>query len=101
GRPIVEGPVVVHIKACFLPPQSMSQKALRAASAGFARPTKLDCDNIAKAVQDSCLTGIVIRDDRQIVTLTVEKWFDDCPRVEITLTPWTGIQADAAVKEML
>jgi len=69
-----------------MPPKATSKKALAAALAWETRPTvKPDVDNIAKAVFDSCLTGIVIRDDNQVVELIVTKYFSDQPRVEVRI----------------
>lgn len=90
GMTVWNGPVVLSINAYFLPPQSMSRKRLAMALAGYERPFSKDCDNVAKAAQDSCLTGIVIRDDKQVVSLHVDKWFAESARVELIVTPWTG-----------
>lgn len=53
------------------------------------KPTKPDCDNLAKSTLDA-LNGLTFRDDGQIVRLTVQKWHaaqDEQPHVEITLEP--------------
>ena len=85
-RAIECGPVRVWIAAFVMPPKATSKKALAAALAWETRPTvKPDVDNIAKAVFDSCLTGIVIRDDNQVVELIVTKYFSDQPRVEVRI----------------
>jgi Holliday junction resolvase RusA-like endonuclease len=60
-----------------------------AAMARYLRPAgKPDLDNSLKAIADSCLTGIVIHDDRQIVEVHLAKWYDENPRVEIDVAPW-------------
>jgi Holliday junction resolvase RusA-like endonuclease len=87
-RPVSEAPVIVTINAYFLPPKSMSQKMLAMAYRRLIRPMKLDVDNICKAVADSVLTGIVIRDDKQIVEAHISKWYDQNPRVEVEIHPW-------------
>lgn len=88
GIPVSDEPFVVTIRGFFLPPKSMSKKLLAMALKRMVRPMKLDVDNFCKAVFDNCLTGIVMRDDKQIVSVTVEKWFDQNPRVEIEAAPW-------------
>ncbi len=53
--------------------------------AGKIRPMKTpDCDNIAKICLDA-LNGIAYPDDSQVTCLLVMKFYDEQPRVEITL----------------
>lgn len=53
--------------------------------AGAIRPTKKpDIDNIAKICLDG-LNKIAFVDDSQIVSLIVEKWYCETPRVEIEI----------------
>ncbi|MBF7115198.1 RusA family crossover junction endodeoxyribonuclease [Pediococcus pentosaceus] len=50
---------------------------------GVHRPTmKPDIDNLFKAVTDAC-TGVVWKDDNQIVSTKSEKFYSEEPRVEI------------------
>lgn len=81
----MEGPVQIRIKA-FLPiPSSRSIAWKRQAFEGKVRPAgKPDADNLAKQILD-CMNGIFFGDDRQIVTLVVEKWFGNPARWEIEL----------------
>ena len=91
GREVTDAAVCVQIAAYFLPPKSLSKKAFTAAVNNLKRPTtKPDPDNIAKAVADSCLKGLVIRDDNQIVHLQVDKYFSQEQRVEINVSLWNG-----------
>jgi len=84
--PIIEGPVKVRVDIYRQIPASFSDKKKRQAVAGVLRPlVKPDCSNYLKAVEDACLTGIVIRDDRCIVSVHVAKWYSDEPRVEISI----------------
>ena len=53
---------------------------------GAIRPTKKpDCDNVGKIIADS-LNGVAYKDDAQIVSMTVEKYYAEIPRVEVEIT---------------
>lgn len=79
------GAISVDIKAFVSVPKSKSKKFREAALIWEIRPTKKpDCDNIAKILLDA-MTGIVYEDDKQIVKLSVEKFYDEVPRVEVTI----------------
>ena len=81
----LEGPLSLQITAYLPIPASKAQKWKNAALAGEIRPiTKPDNTNLAKNLED-CMTmaGFWI-DDRQIVTLTIEKFYGE-PRWEIIL----------------
>lgn len=66
-------------------PVSFSKKKQEKALAGEIRPTvKPDCDNIAKNINDA-LNGIAYPDDKQIVSLTVNKYYAFDERVEIKI----------------
>jgi len=85
GQTMLEGQVKAEIKAYFQTPKSFSKKKRKLIELGELRPTKKpDTDNIAKSVLDS-LNGIAYKDDSSIVELKVSKYFDDQPRVEVTL----------------
>ena len=45
---------------------------------------KPDTDNIAKSILDS-LNGIAYKDDKQIIRLTVEKWYAEVPNVTVEI----------------
>lgn len=45
---------------------------------------KPDVDNVAKIILDS-ISGIVYKDDKQIVKLTVSKKYSDIPKVEVKI----------------
>lgn len=82
---MLEGQIRAEIKAYFGIPKSYSKKKRREIVEGKLRPTKRpDTDNIAKAILDS-LNGIAYKDDSAIVDLKVNKFFDEKPRVEVTL----------------
>ena len=52
---------------------------------GEIRPTiKPDCDNLAKSILDS-LNGLAYQDDRQIIELSVKKFYAEQSEVKIKL----------------
>lgn len=71
----------------FMPiPQSYSKKKTEQALKNEIRPTvKPDCDNIAKNINDA-LNGIVYPDDKQIVSLTVNKFYSICEFVNVKIS---------------
>ena len=79
----LENELEVSIKAYFEIPKSVSKKKREQMMSGNIRPTiKPDLDNIAKSVLDA-LNKLAYLDDKQIVLLKVEKFYDVCPRVEL------------------
>lgn len=54
---------------------------------GDLRPAKKpDCSNIVKGIEDA-LNGMIWKDDAQIVTLIVRKWYSESPRAIVEVTP--------------
>ena len=85
GKPPTTDPVSVTIQAFFPVPQSWSGRKHALATLGQIFPAKKpDADNIAKIICDS-LNCIAWRDDAQVVSLTVEKHYAECPRVEVEI----------------
>lgn len=81
----LDGAIAVSIRAYVSVPKSKSKKFRENALKGLEHPTKKpDCDNIAKILLDA-MTGIVYEDDKQIVRLVVEKYYDEVPRVEVAI----------------
>lgn len=81
-----EKPLMVEIDAYFQIPKSFSKTKKQMATDGFIRPTvKPDCDNIAKNINDA-LNGIVYPDDKQIVTLTVRKWYNEIEKTTVRIS---------------
>jgi Holliday junction resolvase RusA-like endonuclease len=67
-------------------PKSKSKKFRKAAMEGEERPTKKpDLSNIVKGVEDA-LNGVLYKDDSQIVNLSMEKYYSEEPRLEVTLS---------------
>lgn len=65
--------------------KSDSKKKRAAKLANEIRPTKKpDLDNVFKAIADG-LNNIAYHDDSQIVGCSVEKYFSEEPRVEVTI----------------
>ena len=83
------------VRAYFSIPQRTSKPVREKMRCGSVRPTKKpDADNILKAVADG-LNSVAYRDDKQIVTATVEKRYSEIPRVEVevcSMNPLSGYQ---------
>lgn len=85
GKPQLQGPTCVRIRAFMQTPQAIAKHKVKgpSAEAGVIRPlTKPDVDNFAKVID--ALNGIVWPDDNQVVELTVEKFYSTRPRLELT-----------------
>ena len=79
-------PLKARINVYMLIPQSFSKVKTNLALKGELRPIiKPDCDNIAKNINDA-LNGIVYPDDKQIVSLEVNKFYSVNELVHIELT---------------
>lgn len=73
----------------FMPvPKSYSKKKAEQALKNEIKPTvKPDCDNIAKNINDA-LNGIVYPDDKQIVSLIVNKHYGNNADVKIRISDY-------------
>ena len=79
------GAVGIVIDAYFKPPKATAKLQLQRMMEHDIRPPKKpDVDNIAKIVMDA-LNGLAYDDDKQIVELTVRKWYghDNCVTVRL------------------
>ncbi|MBC6342104.1 RusA family crossover junction endodeoxyribonuclease [Lactobacillus kimbladii] len=92
--------ISLAIRAYFKIPKTYSKKRKERCLNGEERPSKKpDSDNIAKIVLDGlnpkmkvdhvqhkavCVHEGLYRDDKQVVSLKVDKYYSDKPRVEIT-----------------
>ncbi len=73
------------INAFYPMPKAFSKAKRKAAIFGQIRPqTKPDLDNCIKIIFDA-LNGVAFYDDKQVVCLTVEKWYGERGRIEVTL----------------
>jgi len=85
GNRKLEGQIKATIITYYSIPKSTTKKKREQMLEETLRPTKKpDLDNIAKAVLDS-LNKIAFDDDSQIVSLTVEKYYSENPRIELQL----------------
>ena len=90
---ILKGALIVHIDIFKLPPKSISgvKKNQAALKNETMRPvTKPDADNYVKSVTDAC-TGIIWKDDSQVVELLVRKFYSMNPRVVVKVREIDGI----------
>lgn len=82
--------IALHIRAYFTIPKSTAKYRQELMQSGDVRPIKKpDCDNVAKIVCDA-LNGVAWKDDAQIVTIAVEKFYSHEPRIEVTFWPHSG-----------
>lgn len=66
----------VEIVLYYVRPKRMTKRNRIMAQRGVLRPiVKPDVDNVTKSILDA-LNGIAFSDDRQIVQVTCEKWYD-------------------------
>ncbi|MBI0032746.1 RusA family crossover junction endodeoxyribonuclease [Lactobacillus sp. M0396] len=96
----ISADISLGIKAYFKIPKTYSKKRKERCLNGEERPSKKpDSDNIAKIILDGlnpkmkldhvqhkavCVHEGLYRDDKQVVSLKVDKYYSDKPRVEIT-----------------
>ena len=95
----ISADINLAIRAYFKIPKTYSKKRKEKCLSGEERPSKKpDSDNIAKIVLDGlnpkmkvdhvrhkaiCVHEGLYRDDKQVVSLKVDKYYSDKPRVEI------------------
>ena len=80
----------MRIRAYYSIPASASKKRQAAMEAGEVRPVKKpDADNIIKVVADS-LNQIAYRDDADIVSVALEKFYSRQPRIEVEIKTLEG-----------
>lgn len=89
---LIEGPVTVVMRFFKPIPTSFGKRKAAMAEAGMIRPTnKPDLDNFIKSIKDS-LSGIIWKDDSQIVDIQAGKWYGGRPRVEIAIQEIKEVQ---------
>lgn len=80
-----EGPVKMNIIAFYGVPASDSKKKRIEKLANIIRPTKKpDLDNVCKVICDA-LNGVVYKDDTQVVSITIGKYYSEKPCVEVSV----------------
>jgi Holliday junction resolvase RusA-like endonuclease len=100
GRPALDEPIAVVMRAFMPIPQSFSRKKREAAIAGDMMPTSgIDLDNIVKMIDglnyhpprfkgDREKRPIIWKNDAQIVSLQASKIYSDHPRLVIDVWRW-------------
>lgn len=90
GQTLLDGELSVDIKAYFTIPKSTSKKKKELMISKDIRPIKKpDIDNVMKSVTDA-LNEIAYKDDSQIVSATVSKYYSEEPRVEVEINKIQG-----------
>lgn len=80
-----DGAIILKIRAYYAIPKSASAIRHRVMALGIVRPLKKpDSDNVGKCIADA-LNGVAYHDDAAVVEMSVEKWYSDTPRVEVTI----------------
>lgn len=83
GKSLLDGAVSMQVSLHVPIPSSWPKKKQEQARNGELRPlTKPDCSNVTKAIEDA-MNGIVYADDKQIVELSVSKYYSELPRAEV------------------
>lgn len=79
----LQGPIHLEVSIFRPIPKSFSKKKTAKAEARLLRPTtKPDSSNYVKLIEDA-LNGVIWKDDSQIVSLVVHKFYSQKPRVNI------------------
>lgn len=82
---LIETAIELHIDVYWRRPKKYSKKKELLQFKDELRPTtKPDLDNLAKGIKDG-LTGVIWKDDSQIVSLYLHKHYCDVPRAEIKI----------------
>ena len=80
-----DGQLRAEIEVFIQVPKSDSKLKKQAKIIGEIRPTiKPDCDNLAKSILDS-LNGLAYRDDKQVIELSVKKFYAEQSEVKVKL----------------
>ena len=81
-----ESQVRAEIEVLVAVPKSDSKTKKKAKIEGMIRPAvKPDCDNLAKSILDS-LNGLAYQDDKQVVELSIKKYYAENAEVRVRLT---------------
>ena len=81
-----ENQVRAEIDVLVAVPKSDSKTKKKAKIEGMIRPAvKPDCDNLAKSILDS-LNGLAYQDDKQVVELSIKKYYAENAEVRVRLT---------------
>lgn len=90
GQTLLDGELSVDIKAYFTIPKSTSKKKKEQMIDKSIRPIKKpDLDNVMKSITDA-LNEIAYKDDSQIVSASISKYYSEEPRVEVLINKILG-----------
>lgn len=85
GYPLMQGPIVLRVRAVFPIPQSKTKQEKALMLAGKIKPTvKPDVDNVIKAVLDA-LNGVAFPDDKAVTWLIGEKEYGEVPGIHVEI----------------
>lgn len=85
GQTLLEGELGIKLKLFFKIPKSTSKKRKKLMEDKELRPIKRpDLDNCLKSITDA-LNGLAYKDDSQIVSATIEKYYSEKPRAEVNI----------------
>lgn len=96
GPRLLEGPVIAHFEFEYRRPASHYNSKGRLNALGrrtIHKITKPDALKLARAIEDA-LTGIVYRDDAQIVRELIEKRYGQEDRVIVEINPVAQVMTD-------
>ena len=83
--PMLEGQIRAYVDVFLQIPKSASQAKKKKMLMQIERPTKRpDLDNLAKTVLDA-INGLGYKDDSQVVSLRIDKYWSENPRIEVNL----------------
>lgn len=81
----IDDAVLMNVGLYVQIPASWAKKKQYQARNGEVRPlSKPDLDNYIKVISDA-MNGVVFNDDKQVVELSVKKYYSDLPRAEIEI----------------
>jgi Holliday junction resolvase RusA-like endonuclease len=82
-KALITGPIILEVDVFRPIPKSFSKKKASQAEEKRLRPTtKPDTSNYVKLVEDA-LNGVIYKDDSQIVSLIVKKFYSGTPRIRV------------------
>lgn len=88
GEDPLTGPVIVRVHLGMPIPKSATKANRAGMLARKIRPvTKPDIDNLAKSILDA-INGAAYKDDNQIVTLLVKKYYAAIPFIKVIVAEW-------------
>lgn len=86
GKYLGDQTLKVEINAYYPIPNNFNKSRRVAALMNNLRPTtKPDCDNIIKVVLDA-LNGVAYYDDKQVLSVSCNKWYAESGSVTVTIT---------------